>query len=77
MPPYTSINHMGLCGMVNVFVASYRFNRSMVDLYRLTFPFVVIMALGLLIVDGTPKISTFAIERRNGITWLKTPFFPR
>jgi hypothetical protein len=23
MPPYSSINHMGLCGMVNVFVANY------------------------------------------------------
>jgi hypothetical protein len=23
MPPYVSINHMGLCGMVNVFVANY------------------------------------------------------
>jgi outer membrane protein assembly factor BamB len=23
MPPYASINHMGLCGMVNVFVANY------------------------------------------------------
>jgi hypothetical protein len=24
LPPYTSKNHMGLCGMVNVFVANYR-----------------------------------------------------
>jgi len=23
MPPYSSINHMGMCGMVNVFVANY------------------------------------------------------
>jgi C4-dicarboxylate transporter DctM subunit len=45
----------------NVFVASYRFNRSMVDLYRLTFPFVVIMAAGLVIIDAVPKISTFAV----------------
>jgi hypothetical protein len=45
----------------NVFVASYRFNRSMVDLYKLTFPFLVIMAAGLLIVDGIPGISTFAV----------------
>jgi tripartite ATP-independent transporter DctM subunit len=46
----------------NVFVASYRFNRPMVDLYKLTFPFLVIMTIGLIIVDGVPKISTFAVE---------------
>ena len=23
MPPYSSINHMGMCGMVNVFVANF------------------------------------------------------
>lgn len=46
----------------NVFVASYRFNRSMVDLYKLTFPFLVIMTVGLIIVDAFPRISTFAVE---------------
>jgi tripartite ATP-independent transporter DctM subunit len=46
----------------NVFVASYRFNRSMVDLYKLTFPFLVIMTAGLIIVDAFPRISTFAVE---------------
>jgi C4-dicarboxylate transporter, DctM subunit len=45
----------------NVFVASYRFNRPMVDLYKLTFPFLVIMAAGLIIVDAIPGISTFAV----------------
>jgi C4-dicarboxylate transporter DctM subunit len=45
----------------NVFVASYRFNKPMVDLYKLTFPFLVIMTAGLLIVDGIPAISTFAV----------------
>jgi tripartite ATP-independent transporter DctM subunit len=47
----------------NVFVASYRFNRSMVDLYKLTFPFLVIMAGGLIVVDAVPRISTFAVEK--------------
>jgi C4-dicarboxylate transporter, DctM subunit len=46
----------------NVFVASYRFNRSMVDLYKLTFPFLVVMTVGLLIVDAVPRISTFAVD---------------
>jgi tripartite ATP-independent transporter DctM subunit len=46
----------------NVFVASYRFNRSMVDLYKLTFPFLLVMAGGLIIVDTFPGISTFAVQ---------------
>ena len=59
--------NMEVCNLLppfgqNVFVASYRFNKSMVDLYKLTFPFVVIMALGLIIVDVFPRISTFAVE---------------
>jgi hypothetical protein len=28
MPPYSSINHVGLCGMVNVFVANYQAPRQ-------------------------------------------------
>jgi len=60
--------NMEVCNLLppfgqNVFVASYRFNRPLVDLYKLTFPFVLIMALGLLIVDAIPKITTFAVEK--------------
>ena len=47
----------------NVFVASYRFNRSMVDLYKLTFPFLFIMTAGLIVVDAVPGISTFAVKK--------------
>jgi Mg2+/citrate symporter len=47
----------------NVFVASYRFNRPTMDLYRYTFPFLAIMALGLILVDAVPRISTVAVER--------------
>jgi hypothetical protein len=35
----------------------------MVDLYKLTFPFLVIMTAGLIVVDAFPKISTFAASR--------------
>jgi tripartite ATP-independent transporter DctM subunit len=46
----------------NVFVASYRFNRSTVDLYRFSFPFLLVMVLGLIIVDTFPSLSTFAVQ---------------
>jgi tripartite ATP-independent transporter DctM subunit len=47
----------------NVFVASYRFDRSTSDLYRFTFPFLAIMAVGLVVVDAVPGLSTFAIQK--------------
>lgn len=47
----------------NVFVASYRFNRGMVDLYKITAPFLAIMTAGLIIVDGFPSMSTFAVKK--------------
>jgi C4-dicarboxylate transporter DctM subunit len=46
----------------NVFVASYRFDRSTSELYRFTFPFLAIMALGLVVIDAAPILSTFAIQ---------------
>jgi hypothetical protein len=45
----------------NVFVASYRFNRGAVELYRAVFPFLLVMALGLVVVDAVPAVSTFAV----------------
>jgi tripartite ATP-independent transporter DctM subunit len=46
----------------NVFVASYRFNRPTVDLYRWSFPFLLVMVLGLVMVDAFPRLSTFSVE---------------
>ena len=46
----------------NVFVASYRFNRSTMDLYRFTFPFLLVMIAGLIVVDGVPSLTTFAVS---------------
>jgi len=46
----------------NVFVASYRFGRSTMDLYRFGFPFLLVMVLGLVVVDAFPRLSTFAVE---------------
>jgi tripartite ATP-independent transporter DctM subunit len=46
----------------NVFIASYRFNRPTLALYRYVAPFLAVMVLGLLVVDGFPRLSTFAVE---------------
>jgi C4-dicarboxylate transporter DctM subunit len=47
----------------NVFVASYRFDRSTSSLYRYTAPFLLLMAVGLVIVDAWPGLSTFTVQR--------------
>jgi hypothetical protein len=46
----------------NLFVTSFRFNKPMLHLYRICLPFLGIMVLGLVIVVGIPKISTFAVQ---------------
>jgi C4-dicarboxylate transporter, DctM subunit len=42
---------------LNLFIASFRFNRPVISLYRLAMPFVGLLALALLIVTYVPRIS--------------------
>ncbi|MCA9629936.1 MAG: TRAP transporter large permease subunit, partial [Myxococcales bacterium] len=46
----------------NLFVASFRFNKPMVQLYRIAVPFILILVVGLVILMTTPKLSTIAVE---------------
>ncbi|MEB2324102.1 MAG: TRAP transporter large permease [Sorangiineae bacterium] len=46
----------------NLFVTSFRFNRPMVSLYRISLPFVGLLLIGLVIIMGVPRISTIAVE---------------
>lgn len=47
---------------LNLFIASFRFNRPVVSLYRVVLPFVGILTFGLLLVMYVPKISTILID---------------
>jgi C4-dicarboxylate transporter, DctM subunit len=42
---------------LNLFISSFRFNRPVVSLYRIAMPFVGLLALALLIITYTPRIS--------------------
>ena len=46
---------------LNLFIASFRFSRPIVDVYRVVLPFVAVLALGLGIVVVMPSLSSFTI----------------
>ncbi|MBX3226113.1 MAG: TRAP transporter large permease [Labilithrix sp.] len=47
---------------LNLFIASFRFNRPVIGLYRIAMPFVGILALALLVITYVPKISSAPVE---------------
>ena len=47
---------------LNLFIASFRFDRPLVSLYRVVLPFTGILAFGLALVMYVPKISTVLID---------------
>lgn len=47
---------------LNLFIASFRFEKPLVSLYRIVLPFTGILALGLLIVMYVPRVSTVAVQ---------------
>jgi len=47
----------------NLFVTSFRFQKSMVSLYRIAVPFLGILIVGLIMIMYIPKLSTVAVEK--------------
>ncbi len=47
---------------LNLFIASFRFEKPLVSLYRVVLPFTGILVIGLLVVMYVPKVSTFAVD---------------
>ncbi|MBF0118350.1 MAG: TRAP transporter large permease [Desulfobacterales bacterium] len=50
---------------INLFIASYRFNKSIVSLYRASIPFILILIIGLLIITYIPFISVGVVNLLN------------
>ncbi|MBT8141086.1 MAG: TRAP transporter large permease subunit, partial [Gammaproteobacteria bacterium] len=46
---------------LNLFIASYRFERSIIQLYKATLPFLLILLLSVLIITYLPSLSLFLI----------------
>lgn len=55
----------------NLFVASFRFNRPMISLYRIAVPFIGILLIGLVMLMTMPSLSTVAVEGDIALTRAK------
>jgi C4-dicarboxylate transporter DctM subunit len=48
---------------MNLFIASYRFNKSITELYQAALPFMIVLLAALLIITYWPALSLFLIQR--------------
>ena len=49
---------------MNLFIASYRFNRSIIELYRATIPFMLMLLLAVLLITYWPALSLWLVHNR-------------
>ena len=47
---------------MNLFISSYRFNRSVLDVYRATVPFFLILLFAVLVITYWPALSLFLVQ---------------
>lgn len=47
---------------MNLFIASYRFKKSIMELYRATLPFMLVLIIAVLIITFVPQLSFFFID---------------
>jgi C4-dicarboxylate transporter, DctM subunit len=47
---------------LNLYIASFRFRRPVVEIYRVVLPFVGLLMLGLMVVIFVPRLSSFTVE---------------
>jgi TRAP-type C4-dicarboxylate transport system permease large subunit len=48
---------------MNLFIASYRFDRPVIDVYRATIPFFLILLFTVLVITYWPALSLYLISR--------------
>ena len=48
---------------MNLFIASYRFKKSIAELYRATLPFMAVLLFALLIITYVPGLSLYLLDR--------------
>jgi C4-dicarboxylate transporter, DctM subunit len=51
---------------INLFISSYRFKETVIQLYKATFPFLIIYLIALLIITYIPELSLFLVELFGG-----------
>ncbi|MCK5453440.1 MAG: TRAP transporter large permease subunit, partial [Calditrichia bacterium] len=47
---------------MNLFIASFRFNKPIVKLYMAALPFIIILLIALLIITYIPELSLFLVH---------------
>ena len=47
---------------LNLFLASYRFNRPLLDVYRSSLPFLIILGIGVLLITYVPWLTLGLLE---------------
>ena len=47
---------------INLFIASYRFDKPVLKLYRASFPFLILLLLSLLVITYVPELSLIWIK---------------
>ena len=48
---------------MNLFIASYRFDKSITELYRATIPFMAVLLVALVIITYVPAVSLVFLDR--------------
>jgi len=48
---------------MNLFIASYRFDKSITELYQAAIPFMIVLLAALLVITYWPALSLFLIQR--------------
>ena len=48
---------------MNLFIASYRFKKSITELYSATLPFMVVLLIALVLITYIPKLSLIFLDR--------------
>ena len=51
---------------INLFISSYRFKETVIELYKATFPFLIIYLIALLIITYVPELSLFLVNLFSG-----------
>ena len=54
---HSAVTKIGLRYGMNLFIASYRFNKPLLDLYRAAWPFMVVLLIALLLITYVPVLS--------------------
>lgn len=48
---------------INLFISSFRFKRQIIDVYKASFPFLLLMLIALLIITYVPSLSLFLVDK--------------